>query len=203
MIGFPRVAQDVETLVKEASKGSEKALGALLERHLPGLLAYVRARAGAKLLQRDASLDLVQSACREVLQDVGAHDYRDEAGFKHWLYLAAERKILDRARYHGREKRGGAVDATPSEAEARAMVAGYSGLCTPSRDAAAREELARAEAALARLSEEHREVIVLARIVGLSHAQIAEKLATTEVATRSLLHRALARLAVEMGGESA
>ena len=83
------------------------------------------------------------------------------------------------------------------------MVAGYSGLCTPSRDAAAREELARAEAALARLSEEHREVIVLARIVGLSHAQIAEKLGTTEVATRSLLHRALARLAVEMGGESA
>ncbi len=190
-------------LIREASRGSEPAIGALLERHLPGLLAFVRAHAGKQLLERDASMDLVQSACREVLQDLGQHDYRDEAGFRHWLFLAAERKILDRARYHGRDKRAGAAAFSPSQAEERALLAGYSGICTPSRDAIAREELQRAEAALARLSDEHREVIVLSRIVGLSHAQIAERSGKSEVAVRSLLHRALARLALEMGEEPA
>ena len=190
-------------LVEQASRGSERALAVLLERHLPGMLAFVRAHAGQKLLERDASMDLVQSACREVLQDVGRHEYRDEAGFRHWLYLAAERKILDRARYHGRDKRAGAAEFSPSEAEARALLDGYSAICTPSRDAIAREELARAESALARLSEEQREVILLSRIIGLSHAEIAAKCGKSEVAVRSLLHRALARLALEMGEEPA
>ncbi len=191
-----------QELVRDASKGSATAVGVLMERHLPGLLAYVRAHAGRQLLQRDASMDLVQSACREVLQDVGKHDYRDEAGFRHWLFLAAERKILDRAKYHGREKRNAAADMSPSMAEERALLAGYSGICTPSHDAIAREELERMESALAKLSEEHREVILLSKIVGLSHAQIAERLGKSEVAVRSLLHRALASLALEMGAEA-
>lgn len=192
-----------QELVRDASRGDSAAVGALMERHLPGLLAFVRAHAGRQLLERDASMDLVQSACREVLQDIGRHEYRDEAGFRHWLYLAAERKILDRARYHGRDKRAGAAEFSPSEAEARALLAGYSAICTPSRDAIAREELARAEAALARLSEEQREVILLSRIIGLSHAEIAGKCGKSEVAVRSLLHRALARLALELGEEPA
>ncbi|MBK7642293.1 MAG: RNA polymerase sigma factor [Planctomycetes bacterium] len=188
-----------QELVRDASQGDSAAVGVLLERHLPGLLAYVRAHAGRQLLQRDASMDLVQSACREVLQDLGKHDYRDEAGFRHWLFLAAERKILDRAKYHGRDKRNGLADLSPSVAEERALLEGYSGICTPSRAAAAREELERLETALGTLSDEQREVVVLSKIVGLSHAQIAERLGKTEVATRSLLHRALARLALELG----
>lgn len=191
-----------QELVREASKGSATAVGVLMERHLPGLLAYVRAHAGRRLLQQDASMDLVQSACREVLQDVGKHDYRDEAGFRHWLFLAAERKILDRAKYHGREKRNGVADISPSVAEDRALLAGYSGIGTPSQAAAAREEVERMEAALAKLSEEHREVILLSKIVGLSHAQIAERLGKSEVAVRSLLHRALAGLALELGADA-
>ncbi|MEY2784520.1 MAG: polymerase sigma factor SigD [Planctomycetota bacterium] len=189
-------------LVSEASRGSEKALEELLEQNLPGLLAFVRAHAGRNLLARDGSMDLVQSACREVLQDIGRHDYRDEAGFRHWLFLAAERKIVDRARYHGRAKRAGDADVSPSEAEAQSLMQGYAGLVTPSRHAAAREDLARAEAALAKLSEEHREIILLSRVVGLSHAQIAERTGKSEVAVRSLLHRALAKMAAEMGTET-
>ncbi|MEY2808412.1 MAG: hypothetical protein RIR65_2829 [Planctomycetota bacterium] len=188
-------------LVSEASSGSEKALEELLEQNLPGLLAYVRAHAGRHLLALDASMDLVQSACREVLQDLGRHDYRDEAGFRHWLFIAAERKIVDRARYHGRAKRAGDADLSPSEAEAKSLLEGYAGLVTPSQHAAAREDLARAESALAKLGDEHREIILMSRVIGLSHAQIAERTGKSEVAVRSLLHRALARLAAEMGGE--
>jgi RNA polymerase sigma-70 factor (ECF subfamily) len=187
-------------LVRSASRGDELAIGTLLERHLPGVLAYVRSNAGERLLAREASLDIVQSACREVLQDLSRYDYKDEAGFRHWLYLSAERKILERARHHGREKRGGGRDPVPlSAVESELLQRSYAGLGSPSQGAIAREELERMEAALRGLSTEHREVILLARIVGLSHAAIAEKLGKSERAVTSLLHRALVELGTALG----
>jgi len=190
---------DHRALVIEASSGAPGALDALFERHIPGLLAFVRARAGPLLLAREGSLDLVQSACREVLRDIPAAGYRDEAGGRHWLFLAAERKILDRARYHRRGKREAGAEISVSGAERELLRQGYGRLETPSREAIGHEQAARLEAALQRLGEEHRSVILMARVVGLSHAQIAEALGKSEVAVRSLLHRATARLAIELG----
>lgn len=193
---------DHAELAQRAAGGDERGLSGLVARHLPGLIAFVRARAGAGLRARDATLDLVQSACYEVLKDLGGRETLDEARFKHWLYTAAERKIVDRARFHARDKRDagrevGLPERTSQELDC--LRQGYSGVFTPSQEAMAREELARLEAALARLSDEHREVILLARVVGLSHEQIAEQLGKSEGATRVLLHRALARLARELG----
>jgi DNA-directed RNA polymerase specialized sigma24 family protein len=45
------------------------------------------------------------------------------------------------------------------------------------------------------LSEEHREVITLARVVRLPHALVGEALGRSEEAARQLLVRALTRLA--------
>ncbi len=171
--------------------------GALVGRHLPGLFAFVRARAGAELRARDATIDLVQSACCDVLRDARSDAPLDEARFRQWLYLAVERKIVDRARYHGAQKRDRRREITLDEVAL--LRTGWAGLFTPSRDASAREELALVEAALDRLPADQREVIVLSRIAGLPHAQIAERLQRSEGAVRQLLHRALARLAMEIG----
>jgi RNA polymerase sigma-70 factor (ECF subfamily) len=59
----------------------------------------------------------------------------------------------------------------------------------------AREELATLERALAELPEDYRQVILLTRVMNLGHATVAEQMGRSETATRSLLHRALARLA--------
>lgn len=196
------MSDDSGPMVLAASHGDERAVGWLLERHIPAVLAYVRANAGANLLAREASVDLVQSACREVLQDLSRYDYRDEAGFRHWLLLSAERKILERARHHGRQKRGEGRAATPlSAVESGLLQRAYAGVCTPSRDAMAREELARAERALQSLTPEHREVILLVRVVGLSHADAGLQLGKTERAVTSLLHRALTEFALAMGDD--
>ena len=64
------------------------------------------------------------------------------------------------------------------------------------RVALAKEEVLLFEAAFDTLSDEHREVISLSRIVGLSHQEIGEQLGRSEAAARQLLHRALAALAV-------
>ena len=52
--------------------------------------------------------------------------------------------------------------------------------------------------ALAALSEDHREVISLARFAQLPHAVIAEAIGRTEAATRQFLGRALLALAREL-----
>ena len=49
-----------------------------------------------------------------------------------------------------------------------------------------------------RLPEAHREVIVLAKVMGLSRGEIAAQMGRTEIAVRTLLSRALAQLAGEL-----
>jgi hypothetical protein len=48
-----------------------------------------------------------------------------------------------------------------------------------------------------------REVIALAKIAGLSRAEIGERMGRSETAVRTLLHRALADLAERLGGNVA
>jgi RNA polymerase sigma-70 factor, ECF subfamily len=122
--------------------------------------------------------------------------YRGEAGFKSWLYTTALRKIANRYKYYGAEKRdvGREVAAAPSSASAASLLDCYHTFYTPSQDAIQREELARIESAFDQIPDNYREVITLSRVVGLSRAEIAAELGTTEDAVRGLLSRALSRL---------
>jgi RNA polymerase sigma factor (sigma-70 family) len=147
---------------------------------------------GAKLLAREEDEDLVQSVCVEILRDADDFEYRGLPSFKRWLYLNALRKIRDRARFHGRQRRDVQREvAMPTEPQ---DYSGFGSLLTPSRAAIQAEEVARLERAFDELSDEHREVITLSRIVGLSHEEIAQEMQRSPGATRVLLHRALARL---------
>jgi RNA polymerase sigma-70 factor (ECF subfamily) len=187
-------------LVERAAEGDRPAVDELLEMHLPQLLAYVRLRAGPALRNAESSLDFVNSACRQVLQDLPRFEIRrDEADFKRWLYTTVERKMVDRARRMRVEVRGAGRggDASVSAPEAHLLSRAWADFVTPSHDAAMREELARVEEAFTRLPDNYREVILQVRILGRSPADLAGELAPTAGAVRVLLHRALARLAKE------
>ncbi|HVS19206.1 MAG TPA: sigma-70 family RNA polymerase sigma factor [Planctomycetota bacterium] len=172
---------------------SEEGLEALIERHLPGLRAYVRLRMGPELRARESASDLVQSTCREVLQHAGRFRHGGETGFRHWLYTTAQRKVANRVEYYRAGKRDAAMEVAPGGEESLAAL--YQTISTPSRGLMTRERIQEIEQAFDGLSEPHREVILLARIVGLGHAQVARTMGRSEQATRSLLHRALAELA--------
>ncbi len=201
-------ANDSGPLVERASRGDLPAVEELLARHVPGLRAYVRLRCGPVLRAKESASDIVQSACRDVLQNIGHFHYGGEAGFKAWLYEAATRKLLDRAEYWGAAKRNPAREQAPgagqdSDDEGR-LADVYRTMCTPSEAAMGRESLERIERGFLLLTEDEREVVVLARLVGLSHAEIGERLGCSEGAARLRLFRALAALAEVMdGGESA
>ena len=173
---------------------------ALMEQHLPGLRAYVRLRSDRLLRAKESESDLVQSVCREVLEHVDRFQHRSEAGFRQWLYRTAERKVIDRFRYYNAEKRSAAREVNGEELrlDDSGLLSIYGGLVTPSRDAMAREELHRVEAAFARLPPDYRDIIVMARVVGLPHADIARELGRTASSVRNALYRGLALLADDL-----
>lgn len=197
-----RQDRSLKVLVQSAVSGDPQARGDLMERHMTGLRAFVRLRLGRQLRGRESSLDLVQSVCREALEGLDRFEYRGPDSFRNWLLRQAENKIRDRGRYWNRarrshEKEAGAVTSLLAQEHqpGEPLSNQLRSFATPSRHAVAREDLTRAEAAFARLAPDARRVIVLARVQGLSHRQVAQIMGRSEAASRTLLSRALARLA--------
>jgi RNA polymerase sigma-70 factor (ECF subfamily) len=194
------VNPDLDELTQAAAGGDHAALERLLEHHLPALRAYIRLRAGSIVRQRESCSDLVQSVCREVLQHADRFQHPSESAFRRWLFTTALRKIIDRRNYHISDKREPAREQRPEDIGAhQALLEAYSSFCTPSHDIEAKEEYLRIEGAMDSLSEEQREVVTMAHLAGLSRAEIAEHMGKSEGAVRTILYRALARLAVVLG----
>lgn len=195
----------IEELTQRAAAGDRKALEALLGEHQAQLRAFIRLRSDRALRRRESSSDLAQSVCREALQHADRFTYPSPEAFRAWLFTTAMRKIQDRRKYHLAGRRDVRREQGQGDTVAdRNLLECYSGFCTPSRDAGAREELERVERAMDALPDEYREVITLSRVAGLNHATIAEQMGRSEGAVRMLLHRAIARLVadVESGRES-
>lgn len=183
---------DLQTLLRRASQHDESAVAVLLEQHLPALRAFVRLKAGPMLLAKESCSDLAQSVCRDVLENAERFQFGGDAEFRKWLFTTAMRKIADRAEHWQAGKRNPKREAAGlAEDEIR----GYAGIYTPSGQAAAREELAKVEDGFGKLAPEKQEVILMARLMGMSHQEIAKELGKSEVAVRTMLSRALAELA--------
>ncbi len=193
----------IDELSQAAAAGDRKALEELLERHHGELHAFVRLRFGQLVSGRESSLDVVQSVCREVLENAERFQHGGDNGFRRWLFTTALRKINDRRAYYLAGKRDvlREVPATVRHDQHDStadLMQHYRTFSTPSRAASDREEVARVEAAFDVLSEEQREVLTLAHLAGLSRAEIAEQLGKTEGAVRVTLHRALAKLSTQL-----
>lgn len=183
---------DAELYV-HARAGDAAALHQLIERYLPQLHAFVRLRLAPGLRARESSMDVVQSICRELLAHGSRFEFRGEDRFRAWLFTAALNKIREKVRFHRYRKRD--VGREEPRDDSSRLAASY---LTSSMHAIGKETGDALEAALDALSEEHREVITMARVVKLPHSVIAEVLGRSEDAARQLLARALVRLSQEL-----
>ena len=188
-------SDELEGLLERASRHDETAVATLLAQHLPALRAFVRLKAGPSLLAKESCSDLAQSVCRDVLENAERFRFGGEAEFRKWLFTTAMRKIADRAEHWRAAKRNPALERDGLDEE---ELVGLAHLYTPSAHSAAREELRRVEDAFTELAPEKQEVILMARLMGLSHAQIAGELGKSEGAVRTMLSRALAELAAKL-----
>jgi RNA polymerase sigma-70 factor (ECF subfamily) len=196
-LGCGRVSAPSQSSICSATRGDPVAIEEVLRAYLPRLQRFVHLRLGPQLRAREDTLDIVQSTVRELLQQP-EFEWRGEIEFRAWLFQAALHKILEKQRFHGAEKRAQGREVQPASS---AFDDALADLASPSRIAGAREELQRLEAAIDKLTEPQREVLTLARIVGLPHAVIAERLGKSEVAVRQLLVRAMAAVGAALGDE--
>ena len=194
-------AEEAKEIFERASRGDPAAVEQLLQEHLPRLHAFVRLRMGALLRSREESGDLVQSVCRVILTRRDEFRHAGDEAFRRWLFTTAQRVVADKVKYWRRARRDAGREQPPAleEEEVASISAVFGTLLTPSRVASARERLARFERAFAALPDDHREVISLARVLDLPHREVAQRLGRSELATRALLHRALAALALRLG----
>jgi len=174
--------------------------GQMLEANMDGLRAFLRARASAGLRAKLDQSDLVQSVCREALDGAPEFEFRDEPSFRSWLYTLALRKLVEKNRRITADKRDirreQPIDA--GTGDDTGPIVALASMVTPSVVAMGHESVRQLEAALDALSDEQREVLVLSRMVGLTHAQIAAQTGRTEEACRQTLRRALLKLGAEL-----
>lgn len=169
-----------------------------LVEHLDRLRAFARLRMPPELRQRESESDVMQVACLQVLERAPTVEFRGEAALVNWLYGAVEYAILDLLK---RQRAACRNPARETQDPATGLLESYATFCTPSRILAAREEVARVEAAMDALSPAQRDVVILSCIVGLSHEEIEAETGHSKESIRTHLHRGLAKLSVHADGK--
>ena len=174
----PADTDALDALVDRARQGDADAFGLLYDRFQPEIVRYLAHRVG----DPDTAEDLAQQVFLKAWQAIPRYEARG-VPFKAWLYRMAHNQMVD----HFRTRRPTAdldgIDV-PEEAEAEALVL-------------AGETSAALEAALAKLSEDHRQVLVLRFLMEKSAREIGGR---KEVTVRGLQMRALQALRREIEG---
>lgn len=181
-------------------------VAARLEQNLPRLRAFLRVHAGRELRTRESLDDLAQTVCREVIADAKSYVDQGEPAFRKWLFLTAERKLLDRHRHHHRKKRDVSRErrvVIDSIEDHDSLVDAFASWRTPSRILAAREELDRLADALDELPDDQRRAIALVKIVGLPYEDVAQSFGRSPSAVRGLVLRGLAQLSTKLSRDGA
>lgn len=196
------VAEKTQQLVSLAQNGDASALDRLCGVYGERLRRILRLRMGPELRSQLESMDLVQDALVAAVGNLDGFTYREEGDFLRWLAHVAENRIRDHIdRMHAakrdvrREAQFPAADSLAGDRPAAAAVPIVT--TTPSVVLRRREELDRLELAMDRLPSEYRQVIVLAKIEGIAHKEIAARLNKTPAAVAKLLSRAIVALANE------
>jgi len=188
-------------MVRAAVRREPGALDQLIGEHLGDLRAFVRLKVDPGLRIRESHSDLVQSVCREVLENLPGFEFRGAGSFRAWLFTAALNKVRQKFNFHRAQKRDLAREQHVEAGEDDGSSVGahlYASLCSlepsPSQHAIAREQAARIERAMDRLPEDDREILLLSRVVGLTQREIAERTGRTEKAVEHRIRRAGVRL---------
>jgi RNA polymerase sigma-70 factor (ECF subfamily) len=156
--------------------GEIDQLGELFERHQGPLFGFFVRLTG----DYSASEDLVQLVFYRILKY--RHTYRDEGRFSAWIYHLARKVAAD----HYRRSSAAPTATDPDHLQSVPDQAPHA-----ADRAVVADDTARLHAALAALSPDQREVLVLARLQHLRHEEIARLLDISVGAVKVRVHRAL------------
>ncbi len=183
---------ELEALLARAGGGDEKARGLLFERYRSGLKNLAAARLDRRISCRIDSSDLAQEVLLEADRNLGRYLRERPLPFYPWLVQFARNLLVDARRKHiEASNRSVLRECSPASGFELAVAGSETG---PLDRVIKRERGALVQAALARLSEADRRVLVLRQVDGLSAPQAALELGVSEEAIKSRHRRALERL---------
>ncbi len=174
------------TYVGRARAGDAAAFEALVRGHERWVFSLVLRMVGNRHEAEDIAQDIFLKAYR------GLRDFRGTARFSTWLHTIATNHTLSYLAARATSRRREAAD---SDADLPSLIDRLpDGAPGPDREFERKDLRSLLDAALARLSPEHRIVVVLRDIQDLSYEEIAEVLQLELGTVRSRLHRARAAL---------
>ena len=190
--GAGGACQDSDVQLMLAFRGGDQtAFDALFRRWAGPMLRYL------ERMVRDAASaeDLLQETFLRVFR---ARDrYQPEARFSTWLYTIATNLALNELRRPRRRAPHRSTDEGEND-ELPFVLEGHE----PRADdvAQARRASKELQHELAALPERQRAALLLSAVEGLSYAEVAVSLETTEKSVKALVHRARATLAAKLKG---
>ena len=168
--GQPAGAEGVSGLLERARAQEPDALTELCAAYYPKILRFMRYRVGP-----NEADDLAGEVFVKVMRSIGSQT----GSFEAWLYRLARNVIIDRVRYHQARP-----ETELSDAMTETMANGKNGHAAST----AHMDM---ENALAMMNEEHRELLTLKFVQGLTNEEIGEITGQKVSAIRAMQFRAL------------
>lgn len=180
----PLASTTVELLAR-ARQGDEGALNDVFAHAAPPLRRWARGRLPRWARDVADTDDLVQETLIATLRQIEVFEYRTDAALQAYLRQAVLNRIRNEIRRSHRHPAREPIDSEVADDEQ-----------SPLEAAIGRETVERYEAALAALSEAHREAIIGRVELGLTYAELARAMGQSSPdAARMTVGRALVKLA--------
>ena len=174
--------EEFRTTLAAAQAGGEWAVASLYRRVNPALLRYLKGR-----IARDAE-DVAADAWLDVARSLATFE-GGENDFTAWVFTIARRRLIDHRRRVGRR--------AESADEAIAEMAAPGDAASAALEGRLGDEAARRMVAC--LPDEQADIVLLRVVAGLSVEEVARLTGRRPGTVRVLQHRALKRLAREIG----
>ena len=171
--------EHLERIVDRAQNGDKRAIAALYEEYVDAVYRYVYYR----LFEKSETEDVTSEIFLRALRGIGGYR-RDKGSLKGWLFGIARTTLAD---HYGQAARRAEVARNPEIAP----------IAADNPDVFMEQAV---KSALAWLTEEQREVIVLRFYAGMTAGEVAVHMGKNESAVKALQRRSLAALAKVLGG---
>jgi RNA polymerase sigma-70 factor (ECF subfamily) len=197
-------APNVESLMQRARNGDPSALGLLFDRYRDYLTVLARIQIGRRLPGKIDASDPVQETFLKATRHFAQFRGSSEDELIDWLRQILATTLANTVRhYFGTRSRDirlerelSAQVADDSRTLDRGLVGPHS---SPSHHASRNEQTMMLAAALERLPQHYREVIVLRHVEGLTFAAVAARMRRSPDSVEKLWIRALGQLRTQLG----
>lgn len=173
------------TLAQRTQTGDRSALAVLYERYLARVYRYFYARTGAVQMAED----LTGQTWMAVLESLPR--YRERGTFAAWLFAIAARRFADACR--SRATAHADIDAPGNDPPDPAPL--------PEAVVAHAEQMAALAQGLHGLPPDRAQAVALHFFAGLNHKETARAMGRSQIAVKSLIHRALRDLRERLAHE--